>query len=58
MAAKQATQDTDRPRLTKSAVVGRALEMADQDGVDALTIRRLATELGDMAHFVTAAATP
>ena len=46
MAAKQATQDTDRPRLTKSAVVGRALEMADQDGVDALTIRRLATELG------------
>ena len=46
MAAKQATQDTDRPRLTKSVVVGRALEMADQDGVDALTIRRLAAELG------------
>jgi TetR/AcrR family transcriptional regulator, tetracycline repressor protein len=46
MAAKTAAEDTDRPRLTKSAVVGRALEMADQSGVDALTIRRLATELG------------
>jgi AcrR family transcriptional regulator len=46
MAAKTAAEDTDRPRLTKSAVVGRALEMTDQDGVDALTIRRLATELG------------
>ncbi|HEY0719035.1 MAG TPA: TetR family transcriptional regulator, partial [Streptosporangiaceae bacterium] len=35
-----------RPRLTKSAVVSRALEMADHGGADALTIRRLATELG------------
>ena len=33
-------------RLTKSAVVGRALELADRGGVDAVTIRRLATELG------------
>ena len=46
MAAKTAVEDPDRPRLTKSAVVGRALELADRDGVDALTIRRLATELG------------
>ncbi|HWG13994.1 MAG TPA: TetR family transcriptional regulator [Streptosporangiaceae bacterium] len=46
MAAKPATEGPDRPRLTKSAVVGRALELADRDGVDALTIRRLATELG------------
>ncbi|HEY2278417.1 MAG TPA: TetR family transcriptional regulator [Streptosporangiaceae bacterium] len=46
MAAKPVAADTDRPRLTKSAVVGRALELADRDGVDALTIRRLATELG------------
>ena len=46
MAAKTDTEAPDRPRLTKSAVVGRALEMADRDGVDALTIRRLATELG------------
>src|ERR1700748_2073649 len=47
MAAKADTaQAPDRPRLSKSAVVGRALELADRDGVDALTIRRLATELG------------
>ena len=46
MAAKTAAEDPDRPRLTKSAVAGRALELADRDGVDALTIRRLATELG------------
>ena len=46
MAAKTAVEDGDRPRLTKSAVVGRALELADRDGIDALTIRRLATELG------------
>jgi TetR/AcrR family tetracycline transcriptional repressor len=46
MAAKPAAEGPDRPRLTKSAVVGRALELADRDGVDALTIRRLATELG------------
>ncbi|HEX4254017.1 MAG TPA: TetR/AcrR family transcriptional regulator C-terminal domain-containing protein [Streptosporangiaceae bacterium] len=46
MAATTAADDGDRPRLTKSAVVGRALELADRDGVEALTIRRLATELG------------
>jgi TetR/AcrR family transcriptional regulator, tetracycline repressor protein len=47
MAAKADTaQAPDRPRLSKSTVVGRALELADRDGVDALTIRRLATELG------------
>jgi TetR/AcrR family transcriptional regulator, tetracycline repressor protein len=46
MAAKPAAEDTERPRLTKSAVVGRALELADAGGLDALTIRRLAQELG------------
>jgi TetR/AcrR family tetracycline transcriptional repressor len=46
MAAKTAAEEPDRPRLSKSAVVGRALELADQGGVDSLTIRRLATELG------------
>ena len=46
MTANPAAEDADRPRLTKSAVVGRALEMADQGGVDGLTIRRLATDLG------------
>src|ERR1700744_1253632 len=46
MAAKaDPAEAPDRPRLTKSAVGGRALELADRDGVDALTIRRLATEL-------------
>ena len=46
MAAKPAAEAPERARLTKSTVVGRALELADRDGVDALTIRRLATELG------------
>src|SRR5271165_7308013 len=32
--------------LTKRAVVDRALELADAHGLDALTIRKLATELG------------
>jgi AcrR family transcriptional regulator len=34
------------PKLTKDAVVDRALELADRNGLDALTIRKLATELG------------
>jgi AcrR family transcriptional regulator len=46
MAARPAAEDPDRPRLNKSAVVGRALELADRGGVEAVTIRRLATELG------------
>src|SRR5712691_9157742 len=33
-------------KLTKGAVVDRALQLADAVGLDALTIRRLATELG------------
>lgn len=36
----------ERTKLSRSAVVDRALALADHDGVDALTIRRLATELG------------
>jgi TetR/AcrR family transcriptional regulator, tetracycline repressor protein len=39
-------RDADRTRLTKQAVVGRALALGDAEGLDALTIRRLATELG------------
>lgn len=35
-----------RPRLQRSEVVLRAMEMADAEGLDAVTIRRLATELG------------
>ena len=46
MAVKTAAEEPGRPRLSKSAVVSRALELADRGGVDALTIRRLATELG------------
>jgi AcrR family transcriptional regulator len=38
--------DTQRPRLTKAAVVGQAIALADAEGLDALTIRRLAQELG------------
>lgn len=46
MATTAAAEEPDRPRLSKSAVVSRALELADRGGVDSLTIRRLATELG------------
>jgi TetR/AcrR family tetracycline transcriptional repressor len=36
----------ERTRLSKDAVVDRALALADAEGPDALTIRRLANELG------------
>ena len=36
----------ERTRLTKAAVVDQALAMVDKSGLDALTIRKLATELG------------
>jgi TetR/AcrR family tetracycline transcriptional repressor len=38
--------DAERTRLTKSAVVDQALGLADAIGLDALTIRKLTTELG------------
>jgi TetR/AcrR family transcriptional regulator, tetracycline repressor protein len=38
--------DLDRPRLSKEAVVDQALAIADADGLEALTIRRLANQLG------------
>jgi len=41
-----APADTQRPRLSKATVVARAMALADAEGLDALTIRRLATELG------------
>ncbi len=46
MAANPAQEDPGRPRLSKATVVGRALALADAGGVDALTIRRLAQDLG------------
>lgn len=36
----------DRPRLSKAAVVERGLALADAEGLEAVTIRRLAAELG------------
>jgi TetR/AcrR family transcriptional regulator, tetracycline repressor protein len=41
-----ARDEGERTRLTRDAVVGRALQLADSIGLDALTIRKLATELG------------
>jgi TetR/AcrR family tetracycline transcriptional repressor len=40
------TAEAERTKLSRSAVVGRALELADAEGIEALTIRRLAQELG------------
>jgi TetR/AcrR family tetracycline transcriptional repressor len=36
----------ERTRLTRTAVVDQALALADRSGLEALTIRKLATELG------------
>jgi AcrR family transcriptional regulator len=44
--AQTAAEETGRTRLSKAAVVDRALALSDAEGLDALTIRRLATELG------------
>ena len=41
-----AKPDVDRVKLTKSAVVDRALQLADATGLEALTIRKLAADLG------------
>jgi TetR/AcrR family tetracycline transcriptional repressor len=38
--------DSERIRLTRDAVVDRALRLADADGLETLTIRKLAAELG------------
>jgi len=38
--------ESERVRLTRAAVVDRALAVADKSGLDALTVRKLATELG------------
>ena len=41
-----AEESEGRARLSKGAVVDRALKLADADGLDALTIRKLAQDLG------------
>jgi len=48
MKADSGTEEPDgeRARLSKAAVTDRALKLADADGLDALTIRKLAQDLG------------
>jgi AcrR family transcriptional regulator len=38
--------ESERPRLSKAAVVERGLVLADAEGLEAVTIRRLAADLG------------
>jgi TetR/AcrR family transcriptional regulator, tetracycline repressor protein len=38
--------ETERPRLSKAAVVERGLALGDAEGLEAVTIRRLAADLG------------
>ncbi|MBO2456402.1 TetR/AcrR family transcriptional regulator [Actinomadura violacea] len=35
-----------RPKLTREAIVGKAIEIADAEGLEAVSIRRVASELG------------
>jgi len=44
--AGPARDEGERTRLTRAAVVERGLRLADADGLDGLTIRKLATVLG------------
>jgi len=44
--AQTTAEEAGRTRLSKAAVVDRALALSDAEGLDALTIRRLATDLG------------
>jgi len=44
--AEPARGDAERTRLTRGAVVDRAMQLADSAGLDALTIRKLSQELG------------
>ena len=46
MTSSQPSDEAERTRLTRAAVVDRALALADAAGLEALTIRKLATELG------------
>jgi TetR/AcrR family transcriptional regulator, tetracycline repressor protein len=40
------TAENERPRLSKAAVVERGLALGDAEGLEAVTIRRLAADLG------------
>ncbi|NDZ97593.1 TetR family transcriptional regulator [Streptomyces sp. SID6673] len=46
MSAKTAGRKADEARLNREAVVDRALEIADAEGLDAVSIRRMAQEFG------------
>ena len=46
MTSSTLPDEGERARLTKAVVVDRALSLADRVGPEALTIRKLATELG------------
>ncbi len=46
MTSSALPDEGERTRLTRAVVVDRALALADKSGLDALTIRKLATELG------------
>ena len=41
-----ASAEAERPRLSKRTVTENALKLADADGLDTLTIRKLAQHLG------------
>lgn len=45
-ARRSAGTGAPRARLTRERVLRRAVEIADEHGVEALTMRRLADELG------------
>ena len=44
--ARTRIDDADRTTLTPGAIVERAIALADAGGIEAVTIRRLARELG------------
>ena len=46
MSADRATPNRRQPSLSREHVARAALEMVDRDGLDGLSMRRLATELG------------
>jgi AcrR family transcriptional regulator len=46
MAGRTAKTGTQQPKLTVDSVLERALALADAEGLDAVTIRRLARDLG------------
>src|SRR5215469_13958716 len=46
MDATKKTAESDRPRLSRATVVERGLAIGDEEGLEAVTIRRLAQTLG------------